>query len=237
MHLSRVTMNRRVLLDEGAEEVPVAMSSREKVRLLLVDDREVVQRLRELLQQAQFNVVGESDTMASAVEHTIRLKPDTVVMDLRLPDGAGIDVCRKIPALSPQTCVLVLTSFSDEEVMPAPLVGSAHGHLHKTIRRQALIDGVSAPARRSLDRSVTAHAVAPRHPSESSVGKKKSTPLAPQESRVLALLADGKTNKEIGVALGLSDKTIKNYVSHIFQKLQIRRRSQAAAFYIRHCAT
>ena len=217
--------------------MPIAMSSREKVRLLLVDDREVMQRLRELLQVAQLRVVDEAGTMASAVEYTIGLKPDLIVMDGRLADRNRIDGRRKIPTLSPPTCLLVLTSFSDEEAMRAPLVGSAHGHLHKTIRRQAVIDGVSAPTRRSIDPSVTAHAVARRHASESFVGNKKSGPLAPQESRVLALLADGKTNKEIGVALGLSDKTIKNYVRHIFQKLQIRRRSQAAAFYIRHCIT
>jgi DNA-binding NarL/FixJ family response regulator len=134
---------------------------------------------------------------------------------------------------------LLLTSFADGEAVPVPLVGNAHRYFLKNdIKQEPLLDAISAPAsRRSLHRSVTARIVASMHALDSSGAKKKSGPLAPQEFRVLALLADGKTNKEIGTALGLSDKTIKNYVRHIFQKLQISRRSQAAAFYIRHCVT
>jgi DNA-binding NarL/FixJ family response regulator len=217
--------------------MPIAMSSGEKVRLLLVDDREVMQRLRELLQLAQLRVVDEAGTMASAVEQTIRLKPDLVVMDARLADRNRIDACRKIRSVSPQTCILLLTSFADGESVPTPLVGNAHRDLLKNnIKQEPLLHAVPTP-RRLLHRSVTARIVAPMHALDSPGAKKKSAPLAPQEFRVLGLLADGKTNKEIGTALGLSDKTIKNYVRHIFQKLQIRRRSQAAAFYIRHCIT
>ena len=229
-----MTVNPWVLC-EGAEEMPIAMTSQGRVRLLVVEDYEVLRRLRALLQQAKLSVVREAGTIASAVEKTIRLKPDMVVMDVRLADGSGVEFCSEIRSLPPQTCVLFLTSFADEEV-PAGPVGEAHGYLLKTIGRQALIDAVSALAsERSLDPTVSARIVAPMQALEGSVRNKKSGPLAPQESRVLALLADGKTNNEIGVALGLSDKTIKNYVSHIFQKLQITRRAQAAAFYIRHC--
>ncbi|MGH7230417.1 MAG: response regulator [Nitrospiraceae bacterium] len=203
----------------------------------MVDDHEVVRvGLRTLLDRARsIQVVGEAGTMAEAVRAAARLKPDVVVMDVRLPDGNGVEACREIRAICPDTRVLFLTSFADQHAVLAAICGGADGYLLKEIGGEALIRAVRAVAggKSVLDPAVTQPILARMRSLSAPSGESEDEPLSPQEQRVLALVADGKTNKEIAMILGLSDKTVKNYLSHVFQKLQVTRRSQAAVLFAR----
>jgi DNA-binding NarL/FixJ family response regulator len=210
------------------------------IRLLLVDDHEVVRiGLRTLLERSgKIQVVGEAGTLASAVSEALRLQPQVVLMDVRLPDGSGAEACREIRAASPDIRVLFLTSFADNDAVLAAIFGGADGYLLKEIGGEALVSAVQtvAAGKSILDPGVTGPMLAQMRSLPQSISNGKGEPLSAQEERVLALVAEGKTNKEIAVALDLSDKTIKNYLRHVFQKLQLTRRSQAAAFYTKHSA-
>lgn len=210
------------------------------IRLLLVDDHEVVRiGLRTLLERSgKIQVVGEAGTLASAVAEALRLQPQVVLMDVRLPDGSGAEACREIRAASPDIRVLFLTSFADNDAVLAAIFGGADGYLLKEIGGEALVSAVQtvAAGKSILDPGVTGPMLAQMRSLPQSISNGKGEPLSAQEERVLALVAEGKTNKEIAVALDLSDKTIKNYLRHVFQKLQLTRRSQAAAFYTKHSA-
>ncbi|TAL08603.1 MAG: response regulator transcription factor [Nitrospirae bacterium] len=205
-------------------------------RLLLVDDHEMVRiGLRTLLGKTKtFQVVGEAGTAAAAVTEAVRLKPDVVLMDLRLPDGSGVDACREIRAACAATKVLFLTSYSEDDAVLSSVVAGASGYLLKEIGGGALVRAIESVAagQSILDAAVTNRVLARMrdisHEDESDKGKF----LSPQEKKVLSLVAEGKTNKEIAAALDLSDKTVKNYLSNIFQKLQVSRRTQAAAIFI-----
>ena len=205
----------------------------ERIRLLLVDDHQVVRMgLRTLFQGSGIiEVVGEAGNMDTALSETVRLKPDVVIMDIRLPDGSGVEACREIRAICPDTHVLFLTSYSDEEAALASISGGADGFLLKDIAGETLIHAVKTVAggQSILDPAVT-KPVLERMRALTSAAE-SSEELSAQERRVLALVAEGKTNKEIAVVLGLSDKTVKNYLSNIFQKLQVTRRSQAAVLF------
>ncbi|TLY26106.1 MAG: response regulator transcription factor [Nitrospirae bacterium] len=207
------------------------------IRLVLVDDHEVVRiGLRTLLDRIGIiQVVGEAGTATEAVAETIRLKPDVVLMDLRLPDGTGIDACRDIRTACPGTRVIFLTSFADDDAVLAAVFGGADGYLLKEIGGETLIQSIQSIARGQsiLDPAVTQPLLARMRAASTQTAEDHPEPITPQEQRVLALVADGKTNKEIAAALGLSDKTVKNYLSHVYKKLQLTRRSQAAAFYVR----
>jgi len=207
------------------------------IRLLLVDDHEVVRiGLRTLLDRiGMIQVVGEAGTAAEAVAETIRLKPDVVLMDVRLPDGTGIDACRDIRTACPETRVIFLTSFADDDAVLAAVFSGADGYLLKEIGGETLIHSIQSVARGQsiLDPAVTQPLLARMRATSTQTVEDHPEPITPQEQRVLALVADGKTNKEIAAALGLSDKTVKNYLSHVYKKLQLTRRSQAAAFYVR----
>jgi len=207
------------------------------IRLVLVDDHEVVRiGLRTLLDRIGIiQVVGEAGTAAEAVAETIRLKPDVVLMDVRLPDGTGIDACRDIRTACPDTRVIFLTSFADDDAVLAAVFGGADGYLLKEIGGETLIQSIQSVARGQsiLDPAVTQPLLARMRAASTQTAEDHPEPITPQEQRVLALVADGKTNKEIAAALGLSDKTVKNYLSHVYKKLQLTRRSQAAAFYVR----
>jgi DNA-binding NarL/FixJ family response regulator len=198
------------------------------IRVLLVDDHEMVRAgLRALLRKAaDLQIVGEVGTMAEALEAAARLRPEVVLMDLRLPDGSGIEACREIRSELPEVRVLILTSYSDEQAAMATIMAGAAGYLLKDIGHEALLRAIrdAAAGNRILDSKLSAR-----------VGRKmeRLDALAPQERRILALVVEGKTNKEIGAALSLSDKTVKNYLSNAFQKLNVTRRSQAAALYER----
>ena len=214
------------------------------IGVLLVDDHEVVRAgLRALLGRAkQFEVVGDAGTVSDAVKEAVRLKPDVVLMDLRLPDGSGIDACREIRTAFPHSKVLFLTSYSDDDAVLSTIFAGASGYLLKEIGREALIKAIElvAEGQSILDPTVTdrvlkrMRSMSEAADSDTGASWGKSESLSPQEGRVLALVAEGKTNKEIAAALGLSDKTVNNYLSNVFQKLQISRRSQAAALFVRH---
>lgn len=208
------------------------------IRLLLVDDHEVVRvGLRTLFSRTEtIQVVGEAGTAAAAVMEAARLKPDVVLLDLRLPDGSGVEVCREIRAECPQTRVLFLTSYSDDDSVLSAVFAGANGYLLKEVDGAGLLKAIALVARgKSILDSAVTNRVLDRMKSMSDLAesdKDKEWALSTQEKRVLVLVAEGKTNKEIAATLGLSDKTVKNYLSNIFQKLQVSRRAQAAAIFI-----
>lgn len=196
------------------------------VRLLLVDDHEVVRAgLRALLAGIDgIEVVGEAGSVAEAVREAARLAPQVVLMDLRLPDGSGLDACREILSNAPQTRIVFLTSYSDEQAVMSTVLAGAAGYVLKDIGHRALVEAIrdAAAGRPILDPRLT-------DPVASRV--RKAEALSAQEQRVLALVVEGRTNKEIAATLGLSDKTVKNYLSNAFAKLGISRRAQAAALF------
>jgi two-component system response regulator DevR len=203
-------------------------------RLLIVDDHEVVRvGLRLLLERRPgLQVVGEAASMASAVEEAAQCSPDVVIMDIRLPDGSGVEACREIRARRPETKVIMLTSYADEDAVLASILAGASGYLLKQIGAQALVDAIQTVARgRSLlDPSVTEKVLERVRRMGTSAGDEQLSKLTAQEQRILALIAEGKTNKEIAGEVYLSDKTVKNYVSSILSKLNVSRRSAAAAY-------
>lgn len=207
----------------------------EQVRVLIVDDHDVVREgLRTLIQKrTEFTVVGEADSVASAIAEARRAEPDVVIMDVRLPDGSGVEACREIRAARPETKVLMLTSYADDEAVLASIMAGASGYLLKQTRSQDLAEAVRKVA---LGESLLDPGVTGRVLERLRSGAKPDDELAllsEQEQRILDLIAEGKTNKEIAQEVFLSDKTVKNYVSSILSKLNMRRRSEAAAFIAR----
>ncbi len=209
------------------------------VRLLLVDDHEVLRLgLRTLFTESGgFRVVGEAGTMADAIAEAAKLKPDVVLMDVRLPDGSGVEACREIRAARPDTRVLFLTSYADEDAVLATILAGAYGFLLKEVSSEELIRAMKtvAAGRSILDPAVTKR-VLDRVKGLSRDSADKGEELSAQEERVLALVAEGKTNKEIAAVLHLSDKTVGHYLENIFQKLHVSRRSQAAVYYTKQRA-
>ncbi len=202
------------------------------VRVFICDDHEVVREgLRGLIgRQEGMTVVGEAGTVAEAVEGCARAKPDVVIMDVRLPDGSGVEACRAIREARPETGVIMLTSYADDEALFASIVAGAGGYLLKQTRGQAVADAVKAVAagRSLLDPDVTGKVL-----ERIRKGRDEDPALASltdQERKVLEHLAEGRTNREIAEALFLSEKTVKNYVSRILDKLGISRRAEAAAY-------
>lgn len=206
------------------------------VRLLLVDDHEVVRvGLKTVLaQQERITVVGESSTTEAAIRDAARLEPDVVLLDVRLPDGSGIDACREMLAANPHVRIIFLTSFADDDSVLAAVLAGAHGYVLKEIDSAALLRAIYfvAEGHSILDPTVTERALRwLRGEGTGAALPPETEPLSAQEERVLALVTEGKTNKEIAAALNVSDKTVKNYLANVFQKLRITRRSQAAAFF------
>ncbi len=212
--------------------------STEKVTVLLVDDHEVVRvGLRSLLsRERRIEVIGEAGNAAEAIAQAGRLRPQVVVMDVRLPDRSGVEACREIRSADPNVRILMLTSYADEEAVFSSIVAGASGYLLKQIRGQELVRAIESVAagQSLLDPGVTQKVLEKMQRLAAGRQTDEMTQLSPQERKVLALVAEGKTNKEIAVALGLSDKTVKNYLSNIFDKLNLSRRSEAAAFFARH---
>ncbi len=211
--------------------------SGQKIRVLLVDDHEVVRvGLRSLVARERgMEVVGEAADAAEAVAQAARLRPDVVVMDVRLPDRSGVEACREIRSADPAVKVIMLTSYADEEAVFNSILAGASGYLLKQIRGQELVRAVETVAggQSLLDPAVTQKVLEKVKRLASGGQPDEITQLSTQERKVLALVADGKTNKEIAAALGLSDKTVKNYLSHVFEKLNLSRRAEAAAFFAR----
>jgi DNA-binding NarL/FixJ family response regulator len=208
------------------------------MRLLVVDDHEVVrQGLVALLdRRAGFEVVAQAGTMAEAISAAARFEPDVVVMDVRLPDGSGIEACREIRAARPETRVVMLTSYPDEEAVLSAIIAGASGYLLKQVRGRDLVAALESVGRGDslLDPAVTERVLQRVRTAASGGGSDELSELTPQERRILMLVAEGMTNKEIASDVFLSDKTVKNYVSSILSKLNLQRRTQAAAFVAKH---
>lgn len=213
-------------------------ASKATTRLLIADHDEVARiGLRILLGRASdLEVVGEARTMAGAVEAVVRLQPEVVLLDIRLPNGGGFEACRRIRDLCPATRVLVFTGLAESNAVMRALAVGAAGYLLKDVDAVGLIGAVRSVAagQSVLDPAVTGQVIGwLDHPPNPGADDKFGS-LSAQEQRVLALVAEGKTNKAIATAMGLSDKTIKNYFSNILGKLNLARRSQAAAYFVRH---
>jgi DNA-binding NarL/FixJ family response regulator len=203
------------------------------VRILIVDDHEVVRMgLRTLLEKREgFTVVGEAGTAEEALRVARQAQPDVVIMDIRLPDGNGVQACRDIREELPETRVIMLTSYADDEALFGSLMAGASGYLLKQVRGQNLAEAIDKVAKGEslLDPAITSK-VLERMRGLATGGSDDLAALSPQERKILTLIAEGKTNKEIAAEVFLSDKTVKNYVSSILSKLNLRRRSEAAAF-------
>jgi len=211
-----------------------------RVRVLIVDDHEVVRvGLKTLLSSVpSIEVVGEASSAATALPEVKRALPDVVLLDVRLGDGSGFDVCREIQSLDREVRVLVLTSFADDNIIVDAISAGADGYLLKEVNRDALVSAILkvAAGQSVLDPAVTGRVFGRIQSLAQNPSGNKLSLLSTQERRVLALVAEGGTNKEIAAAMGLSDKTIKNYFSNILDKLQMTRRSQAAAYFVQHSA-
>jgi two-component system, NarL family, response regulator DevR len=209
---------------------PVAVTT--PVRVFVVDDHEVVRRgIADLLGTADdLEVVGEAGTAAEALARIPAARPDVAVLDVRLPDGSGIDVCREIRSALPDVRCLILTSYDDDDAILAAVMAGASGYLLKEIRGNNLVDGVRQVARgRSLlDPSVTERLM--NRLREGPSQDKRLDSLTDREREILGLIADGLTNRQIGERLFLAEKTVKNYVSAVFAKLGMQRRTQAAVY-------
>jgi two-component system response regulator DevR len=208
------------------------------LRILLVDDHEVVrQGLAALLdRREEFQVVAEAGSVVESIEAARRHQPDIVIMDVRLPDGSGIEACREIRAELPSTRVVILTSYPDEEAVLSAIVAGASGYLLKQIRARDLVSALQAVGRGEslLDSAVTEKVLERVRRIATGAYTDEMAQLTPQEQKILLRVAEGKTNKEIASDVFLSDKTVKNYVSSILSKLNLERRAQAAAFVAKH---
>lgn len=206
------------------------------VRLLIVDDHQVTRLgLRTLLGACpQFEIVGEAGSIAETMEAVARLKPDLLLLDVRLADGSGIEVCRRLQRMDLDTKVLVLTSFADDELLFDAIAAGADGYLLKEIHGDNLIQAIQdvAAGKSILDPAVTRRVMSRVRNPPSPAAQNKLHLLSTQERRVVALVAEGKTNKEIGHEMGLSDKTVKNYLSNAMEKLNLSRRSHAAVLFV-----
>ncbi len=207
------------------------------IRVLLVDDHEVVRvGLRALFAGTpDISIAGEASTAEGAVREAERLRPDVVIMDVRLPDGSGVEACREVRSHRAQCRVIMLTSYADEEALFSAIMAGAAGYLLKQARGRELVDAVRTvhAGGSLLDPAVTGQVLQRlRRPPESS-GAHPFAELTEAERRILDLMAEGKTNREIADVVFLSDKTVKHYVSSILRKLQVARRSEAAAVWAR----
>ncbi|MCW2641631.1 MAG: two component transcriptional regulator, LuxR family [Dactylosporangium sp.] len=200
------------------------------IRVYLLDDHEVVrQGLRNLLEaQDDMEVVGESGSAVDAGHRIPALRPHVAILDARLPDGSGIDVCRDIRSVDPTIQALILTSYEDDEALFAAIMAGAAGYVLKQIRGTDLVDAVRrvAAGQSLLDPAVTARVLERIRRGPDQPDELKN--LTEQERRILALIAEGLTNREIAGRMFLAEKTIKNYVSSLLAKLGLERRTQAA---------
>ena len=211
-----------------------AQPAERQLRLLVVDDHEVVRQglVAMLSRRPNFQVVAEAGTAAESIEMARRFQPDLVIMDVRLPDGSGIEACREIRAELPQTRVVILTSYPDEEAVFSAIVAGASGYLLKQVRGRDLVAALESVGRGEslLDPAVTEKVLERVRRIATGGATDELAQLTAQEQKILLLVAEGKTNKEIAADVFLSDKTVKNYVSSILSKLNLQRRAQAAAY-------
>ncbi|WP_261718952.1 response regulator transcription factor [Streptomyces sp. FZ201] len=211
-----------------------------KIRVFLLDDHEVVRRgVQDLLSvEDDIEVVGEAGTAAQALTRIAATRPDVAVLDVRLPDGSGVEVCREIRSRDESVKCLMLTSYADDEALFEAILAGASGYALKAIRGTELLDAVRgvAAGKPLLDPVATARLLERLRDGEGAKSDDrdgKLDALTDQERRILDLIGEGLTNRQIGEELGLAEKTIKNYVSGLLAKLGMRRRSQAAAYVAR----
>jgi DNA-binding NarL/FixJ family response regulator len=208
------------------------MEDTEVIRVFLLDDHEVVRRgVRDLLEaEDDIEVVGEAGTVQQALARIPPTRPDVAVLDVRLPDGDGVSVCREIRSDNPDIQCLMLTSFSDDEALFQAIMAGAAGYLLKQIKGTDIVDGVRRVSRGEslLDPMVTKRVLDRlRKPPEED---ERLARLTAQERRILELIADGLTNRQIADSIHLAEKTVKNYVSNLLAKLGMERRTQAAVY-------
>ncbi|MGW1211643.1 response regulator [Streptomyces sp. NPDC002499] len=208
-----------------------------KIRVFLLDDHEVVRRgVHELLSvEDDIEVVGEAGTAADALVRIPATRPDVAVLDVRLPDGSGVEVCREIRSQDESVRCLMLTSFADDEALFDAIMAGASGYVLKAIRGTELLTAVRdvAAGRSLLDPVATARVLERLRDGGTARGDERLANLTVQERRILDLIGEGLTNRQIGEQLHLAEKTIKNYVSSLLSKLGMQRRSQAAAYVAR----
>ncbi|RFA16924.1 DNA-binding response regulator [Subtercola boreus] len=203
------------------------------IRVFLVDDHELVRRgIAGLLGlEEDIEIVGEAGTVHQAEVRIAATQPDVVLLDVRLPDGSGIDLCREIRSASPNIRCLILTAYDDDDAIDAAVLAGAAGYVLKDIRGSGLVENLRkvASGKQLLDpllmRKVVERIVAP-------TGDSRLDTLTAREKQILPLIADGLTNREIGVQLSLAEKTVKNYVSGLLSKLGLQRRTQAAILHL-----
>jgi len=209
----------------------------ESLKVMLVDDHEVVrQGLRALLEaEEDIEVVAEADSGPSAVSLASAHQPDVVVMDVRMPGGSGVEACRAIRDERPDAQVIMLTSFSDDEALFNSIMAGAAGFVLKQIRGRDLIDAIRTVGggKSLLDPDVTKRVLERLRKAKFDERDPKLARLSPQEERILDMVGEGLTNREIAERIHLSDKTVKNYVSTILQKLEVARRAEAASYVAR----
>ena len=210
------------------------MKREDHIRLLLVDDHPVVrnglQQMREL--EPRIQIVGEADTMVSAIETARRLSPEVILMDVRLPDGDGIEACRQIKRFLRETRILFLTSFADNRFVLASMAAGADGYLLKENSPQRIVEAIHVVLRGGtvFDPVATRNALSQQ---QGGSGLNPLDGLTVQERRLLAEVAKGKTDKEVSVVMGLTAKTVRNYLDRIFAKLNVHTRTEAALLYVR----
>lgn len=216
----------------GGGDAPGAPPTAEIIRVFLLDDHEVVRRgLRDLLtEEPDIEVVGEAGGAAEAYTRIVSLQPHVAVLDARLEDGSGIEVCRQVRSGNPGIACLILTSFDDEEALFTAIMAGAAGYVLKQIRGTALVDAVRqvAAGKSLLDPTVTPRVLVRLR--EGPVEDDRLSGLTDQERRILRLIAEGLTNRQIASRMYLAEKTVKNYVSSMLAKLGLESRTQAAVF-------
>lgn len=202
------------------------------IKVFLLDDHEIVRRgVRELLETVEdFEIVGEAGTAAEGLSRIPPTKPDVAIIDMRLPDGNGVEVCREVRSRDPQIQCLILTSYADDEALFDSIMAGAAGYLLKQIKGTDLVDAVRrvAGGQSLLDPAVTARVLERLRKGDEE--DERVARLTDQERKILDLIAEGMTNRQIAERLFLAEKTVKNYVSNLLSKLGMERRTEAAVF-------
>lgn len=216
----------------------MALVSTVPLRVMIVDDHEVVRNgVKALLEEADgMSVAGEASTVKEAIERAEWARPDVVVMDVRLADGSGIEATREIRTRLPKTQVLMLTTFADDEALFASIMAGAAGYVLKQIKGGDLIRAIRSvgAGENLLDPAVTKGLLDRLRKGKHLLKDERLARLSGQEERILGMIAEGRTNRQIGDELHLAEKTVKNYVSSILSKLEVARRAEAAAYLTRH---
>jgi DNA-binding NarL/FixJ family response regulator len=206
-----------------------------QVGVFLLDDHEIVRRgVKELLEaEPDITVVGEAGTAESALARIPALRPNVAILDIRLPDGDGVSVCREIRSMMPEVACLMLTSFGNDEALFDAIMAGAAGYVLKQIRGTDLVGAVRSIASGESLLDAEAASRVMRRMRDQAVRRDPLSELTPQERRILELIGEGLTNRQIGERMFLAEKTVKNYVSALFAKLGMERRTQAAAYVTR----